>query len=165
MPARCSVSTSATSVGTVHIRASVSTVPTTTRASSSGSMHPSGGGASSGESLTNTAERPDRKHESAAHDFDARFGTVQVTGDQRSTHELSGYPDSSSSAVTVNGVSGTRQSATVSGVADVGPPDGTRLVAYVFYGRIYKCYSNQAPAAPPRPMRWQTSIPWSPPPP
>jgi hypothetical protein len=63
-----SVSTSATSVGTVHIRASISTRPTTTQASSSRSTHRYGGGVFSEESSTNTIGQPDRTHESAAHD-------------------------------------------------------------------------------------------------
>jgi hypothetical protein len=71
------------------------------------------------------------------------------TGDERSTYQLgTGYVDLVTQSVTVGGVTGQRQSATVGSSAEVGPPSGTKIVQYVFYthGRTYVCYYGQAPS-------------------
>jgi len=55
------------STGTVHIRVLINVRPTTTQVVSSLSTQPCGEDASSAALSTNTAERPDRRHETAAH--------------------------------------------------------------------------------------------------
>lgn|GEM_PF-4933126 len=74
------------------------------------------------------------------------------TGDQRANYQLSGasYTDLVTTTVTVAGVSGQRQSATVVASGPVGPEGGTKIVQYLFFvhGRTYLCYYSQAPAGP-----------------
>lgn len=79
--------------------------------------------------------------------FGGQMSVIAVTGDERTAMQLSGLPDLVTTAVTVDGQAGTRQSATAV-ASELGPPAGTRLVVYVFFigGRTYRCSYTQAPS-------------------
>jgi hypothetical protein len=82
--------------------------------------------------------------------FGGQMYVAVSSGDQRSTYLLDNdYADLVSQPVTVGGVNGQRQSATVGNSAEAaGPPAGTRIVQYLFYthSRTYLCYYGQAPS-------------------
>jgi len=82
--------------------------------------------------------------------FGGQMYVGAATGDQRTVFALTGYPDLVNTTVTVNGVTGMRQSATVSAATDMGPAVGTRLVKYLFFthGRTYQCNYTQGPSGP-----------------
>jgi hypothetical protein len=85
-------------------------------------------------------------------DFGGMMSAGASAGDQRSTYRLSssGYDGLTTTDVTVAGVTGTRQAATVSGSSDaaLGPSPGTKVVQYLFNtgGRTYRCLYSQDPS-------------------
>jgi hypothetical protein len=80
--------------------------------------------------------------------FVGQMSVAAIPGDERATYHVTGT-GAASASITVDGVSGTRETATAS-ATDLGPPAGTRLVAYLFYtgGMTYRCSYAQAPSGP-----------------
>ena len=86
-------------------------------------------------------------------DFGGQMMLAAASGDQRTAYTLvvaDGYGSLTSADVTIGGVTGTRQSATVTAAAQIGPAVGTKVVRYVFYtaGRTYLASYSQVPTAP-----------------
>jgi hypothetical protein len=80
--------------------------------------------------------------------YGGQMNVIPFMGDQRYSYELgTGYADIVTQTVTVNGVSGVRQAATVAPQYDVGPPAGTKVVQYLFFAhnRTYLIYYGQTP--------------------
>lgn len=81
-------------------------------------------------------------------------GITSVAGDKQVDYALvkKYYPDLKKVAVSVNGINGYMYSGTLNSPEPilVGPPNGTKSAAYVFYtaGRTYVATYNQIPGAP-----------------
>lgn len=82
-------------------------------------------------------------------DFGGQMFTSSSAGDQRSDYELASnnYDNIVKSDVTIDGVTGKKESGTFKapGEAGIGPADGTKAVQYIFYtsGRTYVAQYNQ----------------------
>jgi hypothetical protein len=87
--------------------------------------------------------------------FGGQMSVGAQAGDQRSVYEwtaASGYASLVTTAVTVSGIAGIRQSATVSATSSSGPGPavGSKIVQYIFStnDRTYTFAYTQAPSAP-----------------
>jgi hypothetical protein len=83
--------------------------------------------------------------------FVGQMYVIPFAGDQRSTLVLgSDFTGLVNTPVTVAGVAGQRESATVATSMGIGPVPGTKVVQFLFFtnGRTYLCRYNQAPSGP-----------------
>ena len=83
--------------------------------------------------------------------FGGQMSVGAFSGDQRASFKwTTGYGSLTTSDVTVAGVAGIRQSATVTASAGLGPEPGSKLAQYLFYtgGRTYIATYTQGPAYP-----------------